>query len=146
MSDDSDIIPALVDLNPTPRADLTHPATASAPPKPSRIPDRRIITAGGIVLRAAGVLLIIAGFYPLLWTIIELYWKLAGTQKDVLNITLGQQTLRVHMEGWPAIIFGLIWSMAVWAASVMAFALGHALYVIRDLMKVTDPPGFSNRG
>jgi hypothetical protein len=136
MSDDSDIIPALVDLNPTQRNDaVAPPATEISPPRLSPTPNCRILNIGALILRLAGILLIIAGFYPFFWTVIELYWKLGGDQKDVLNVTVGQRTIRFHMEGWHAVIFGLIWSLALWAAATVAFALGYALYLVRELVK-----------
>jgi hypothetical protein len=100
--------------------------------RPRRIPSRRVLTAGGMVLRGIGVLLVIAGCWPFLWTLLEAYVLLGG-EKSVFELTISGQEFSLHMRGWPAIIFGLICSAALWCAAIVAFALGHAIYAIRDL-------------
>jgi hypothetical protein len=129
---ESDTIPGLEDLAAAAASRNSRVGVQQQSRRRGRAPSPRILNAGGTALRTVGVLLVIGGFYPFLWTVFEVIWLFQGGGSDLTFQVVGG-TLSVHMEGWPAIIFGTIWSLAVWCCALIAFALGHAMYVLRDL-------------
>jgi hypothetical protein len=99
-----------------------------------RVPSPRVLRAGGLVLRAAGALIIIASFWPLIWTAVEAFLLFSGAIKSEWHFTVSDKAFFFRLRGWPAILFGIIWTVSLWCAATIAIALGHALYAIRDVL------------
>lgn len=94
------------------------------------------MTAGAIALRTLSVLLVIAGFWPFLWVILELLVLLHGGESQYRFQGYGG-SIRFDFVGWPAVVWGLIYSVLLWCAATIACGFGYAMYILRDLV----PPG-----
>lgn len=98
------------------------------------VPSPRVLRAGGLVLRGTGALLVIAGFWPFIWTMIEAFLLFSGAIKSEWYFTVSDQAFYVRMRGWPGILFGIFGTVSLWCAATVALAFGHALYAIRDVL------------
>jgi hypothetical protein len=103
-----------------------------------RVPDPRVLRAGGIVLRGTGALLVVAGFWPFVWAVLEAILLLSGRVESEWQFTYGAYYFKLRSGGWPAIATLLVWAGVTWCVAVIVFAFGHALYAIRDLVARRD--------
>jgi hypothetical protein len=140
MSNETDVIPGLEELATAARERSPIPAPSSAHAKRRKVPNLRILRAGGIVLRGLGVLIVIAGFWPVWWALIEAHLLFGGAIKSEYHFIANDERFAFQLRGWFAIIPLLIVACLVWCIAIVAFAMGHALYVIRDLAKSMDNP------
>lgn len=135
MFNETDAIPGLEDLASAARERAPMPAASSAHTKRSKVPSLRVLTAGGIVLRGVGALVVFSGLLPVALAAIEAYLLFGGTIVSDYHFTVTDGEFSFRARGWFAIIPFLILAGLVWCLAIVPIAMGHGLYVLRDLAK-----------
>lgn len=86
-------------------------------------------------MRSLGALVVFSGFIPVAWAAIEAYLLLGGTIQSEYHFSFTDGRFSFRARGWFAIIPFLMLAGLVWCLAIVPIAMGHALYVLRDLAK-----------
>jgi hypothetical protein len=97
------------------------------------VPSLRIINAGAFVLRVAGILIIILGFWPFFLGTFHAIWWFQGEPNSIKISASATHVLVSNVGGWFATLYFVIGAIVIWCVATVVLAFAHALYVIRDL-------------